>query len=125
AVIRVLGWDRGHGPFYHGAGPGRGSRFLLGTGWLPPSWNQLHAAQGEDRAGVHAVPRVAAPYALHFAGLSTAQREPLMRELAEQLSQEAGEGTAVRWMAEAIGEGREAEAVPRTRRDHSASREVL
>jgi hypothetical protein len=111
AVIRVLGWDRGHGPFYHGAGPGRGSRFLKGTGWLPPSWNQLHAAQGEDQSGVHAVPRVAAPYAVHFAGLSVGEREPLMRELAARLAQPAAaaERTGIRWAAPDV-RGRAGEA---------------
>ena len=68
AVMKVLGWDRG-GSLYHGAGPGVGSPFLRGTGWLPPSWNQLSAVPGEDAAGVHAVPRVNEPHALHFAGM--------------------------------------------------------
>jgi hypothetical protein len=78
AVMKVLGWDRG-GSIYHGAGPGAGSRFLRGTGWLPPSWNQLYAVPGEDAKSVHAIPRVQEPHALHFAGMGMEAREPLMR----------------------------------------------
>lgn len=39
AVLAALGWDRGD-ERYHWAGPGPGSRFLAGTSWLPPGWNQ-------------------------------------------------------------------------------------
>jgi glycosyltransferase involved in cell wall biosynthesis len=81
-VMKVLGWHRG-GQIYHGAGPGAGSRFLHGTGWLPPSWNQLYAVPGEDVTSVHAVPRVPEPYALHFAGMSIDEREPVMRRTLE------------------------------------------
>ncbi len=79
AVMKALGWDRG-GSLYHDAGPGAGSPFLRGTGWLPPSWNQLYAVPGEDATGVHAVPRVHEPYALHFAGMRLDERETPMRQ---------------------------------------------
>jgi len=79
AVMKVLGWDRG-GSIYHGAGPGAGSRHLRGTGWLPPSWNQIYSVPAEDAKSVYAVPRVQEPHALHFAGMSIEAREPLMRQ---------------------------------------------
>ena len=84
AVMRVLGWDRG-GSIYHDAGPGAGSRYLRGTGWLPPSWNQVYSVPGEDAKSVHAIPRVQEPHALHFAGMSMDAREPLMRRVLERV----------------------------------------
>lgn len=92
AVMKVLGWDRG-GSIYHGAGPGFGSAFLSGTGWLPPSWNQLHTVPGESQTGVHAVPRVSDPHALHFAGMSIAERETHMRQILERVMADAADGS--------------------------------
>lgn len=93
AVMRVLGWDRG-GALYHDASPGRGSAFLRGTGWLPPSWNQLHSVPGENAAGVHAMPRVDEPHALHFAGMGIDEREMRMRRALEHLMADTAAGFA-------------------------------
>lgn len=80
AVLTALGWDRGD-ERYHWARPGVGGRFLAGTSWLPPGWNQpwvdgrttadcfnSSAASYADR------PRVPEPHALHFMGMSPAAR---------------------------------------------------
>jgi hypothetical protein len=91
--MKVLGWDRG-GSLYHDAGPGFGSPFLRGTGWLPPSWNQLYAVPGEDQAGVHAVPRVGQPYALHFAGMAIDERDMPMRLTLERVMADTASGFA-------------------------------
>jgi hypothetical protein len=92
AVLAALGWDRGDEK-YHWARPGVGSRFLAGTSWLPPGWNQpfvdgrtdadcfnSSAASYADR------PRVPEPHALHFMGMSPAARYRAMAEVARRAS---------------------------------------
>lgn len=80
AVLEVLGWDRGDDR-YHWARPGRGSRFLGGTSWLPPGWNQPYVggrtekdvfnSAAESYATRPCVPR---PHALHFMGMKPTAR---------------------------------------------------
>lgn len=80
AVLASLGWDRGN-EHYHWARPGSGSRFLAGTSWLPPGWNQpwIEGREAADcfnsAAGSYADrPRVPRPHALHFMGMTHAAR---------------------------------------------------
>jgi hypothetical protein len=92
AVLAALGWDRGD-ENYHWARPGNGSRFLAGTSWLPPGWNQpwvegrtdadcfnSSAASYADR------PRVPQPHALHFMGMSPEARYRAMAAVARHRS---------------------------------------
>jgi hypothetical protein len=80
AVLCALGWDRGD-ERYHWARPGAGSRFLTGTSWLPPGWNQpfvegrTEADCFNSAAASYAErPCVPEPHALHFMGMSPAAR---------------------------------------------------
>jgi hypothetical protein len=90
AVLAALGWDRGD-PRYHWARPGCGSRFLAGTSWLPPGWNQPWADGREaadcfnSAAGSYADrPRVPDPHALHFMGMTPAARYRAMARVASR-----------------------------------------
>jgi galactosyl transferase GMA12/MNN10 family len=80
AVLAALGWSRGD-ERYRWAGPGAGSRFLAGTSWLPPGWNQPWTGErAEDdcfnssAASYAERPRVPHPHALHFMGMTPAAR---------------------------------------------------
>jgi hypothetical protein len=84
AVLAALGWDRGD-ERYHWAGPGRGSRYLAGTSWLPLGWNQPYqdgrteAGSFNSAASSYADrPRVLDPHALHFMGMSPEARYAAM-----------------------------------------------
>ena len=84
AVLAALGWERGDLD-YRWARPGRGSVHLAGTSWLPGGWNQpyLGERRAEDcfnsRAESYAErPRVLAPHALHFMGMSPEARYAAM-----------------------------------------------
>jgi hypothetical protein len=88
AVLAALGWNRGDAN-YHWARPGEGSRFLAGTSWLPPGWNQPWV---EDRTESDCFnseacsyadrPRVPNPRALHFMGMAPAARYRAMAAVA-------------------------------------------
>ena len=88
AVLAALGWDRGD-QRYHWARPGVGSRFLAGTSWLPPGWNQPWT-EGRDAADCFNSaadsyadrPRVPNPHALHFMGMTPAARYRAMAQAA-------------------------------------------
>jgi hypothetical protein len=91
AVLAALGWDRGD-ERYHWARPGAGGRFLTGTSWLPPGWNQawLDGRRTEDcfnsTADSYADrPRVPDPHALHFMGLSPEARYRAMSSAGARL----------------------------------------
>lgn len=80
AVLAALGWDRGD-ERYRWARPGRGNAFLEGTSWLPPGWNApFLGARRDDEAFNSSAdsyadrPRVEAPHALHFMGMTPAAR---------------------------------------------------
>lgn len=91
AVLAALGWHRGDQD-YRWAGPGLGSRFLLGTSWLPTSWNQPFVEGRRDvdcftsAASSYADrPQVTDPHVLHFMGLSPVARHRAMgRTLTER-----------------------------------------
>ena len=90
AVLAALGWNRGD-ERYHWAGPGAGSRFLAGTSWLPPGWNQPWV-EGRDEDGAFNSsaasyrdrPRVLDPHALHFMGMTPAARYRAMATVVGQ-----------------------------------------
>jgi len=80
AVLAALGWNRGDERYWW-AGPGRGTRFLSGTSWLPSGWNQPYvdgrvdadlyngsASSYTDR------PLVPNPHAVHFMGMTPFSR---------------------------------------------------
>ena len=80
AVLAALGWDLGNEQ-HHGARPGVVSRFLLRTSWLPTGWNQPfvvgRSASDCFNSSVASYldrPRVPAPFALHFMGLTPEAR---------------------------------------------------
>lgn len=84
AVLASLGWDRGD-ELYRWAGPGPGTRFLAGTGWLPPGWNQPYLGLRDEAelyngpaASYVGRPMVSDPHALHFMGMTPAARYRLM-----------------------------------------------
>jgi hypothetical protein len=77
SIIKVLGWDRGNA-LYRWCKPGQGSPYLAHTAWLPPGWNQLYIDPEWDREIYDLIPRVARPFALHFAGMTIAEREIAM-----------------------------------------------
>ncbi len=91
AVLAALGWHRGDGR-YHWAGPGRGSRFLAGTSWLPPGWNQPYVTgrveselyNGSASSYVDR-PLVTDPHALHFMGMTPAARYRHMTAVADSV----------------------------------------
>ena len=85
AVLAALGWRRGDEQ-YHWAGPGAGSPFVLGTSWLPPSWNQPYlqgrTPEGSYNSSVQSYasrPQVPNPHALHFMGMTPKARWEHMR----------------------------------------------
>lgn len=87
AVLAALGWDRGD-PNYHWAKPGPGNRFLAGTSWLPPGWNQPFLDRRDERDLYNGTadsyvdrPTVAQPHALHFMGMTPAARYRHMQAL--------------------------------------------
>jgi len=96
AVLAALGWDRGD-ERYHWAGPGLGSRFLAGTSWLPPGWNQPYQGPRSEAASYNSSaasyadrPSVAQPHALHFMGMSAQARyEAMSRAVAAPVSEVA------------------------------------
>lgn len=80
AVLAALGWNRGDERYWW-AGPGRGSRFLADTSWLPGGWNQPYVTGRVDAdlyngsASSYADrPQVAHPHALHFMGMTPEAR---------------------------------------------------
>ena len=88
AVLAALGWDRGN-ERYHWARPGVGSRFLAGTSWLPPGWNQPWTEGREAADCFNSAadsyadrPRVPNPHALHFMGMTPAARYRAMAKAA-------------------------------------------
>jgi hypothetical protein len=92
AVLAALGWNRGD-ENYHWAGPGRGSRFLGGTSWLPFGWNQpylegrtadtCYNGAAESYVGRPTVPF---PFAIHFMGMTSAARLHHMAAVAASLT---------------------------------------
>lgn len=84
AVLAALGWDPGE--HYRWARPGRGTDFLTCTSWLPPGWNQPFTDRTDDESynslasGYADRPVVAAPYAVHFMGMTVEGRERRMAE---------------------------------------------
>ncbi|WP_092623252.1 hypothetical protein [Jiangella sp. DSM 45060] len=85
AVLLALGWNRGD-ERYHWARPGRGTTFLDGTSWLPPSWNQPYvagrtAAESYNSAAASYFdrPTVPRPHVLHFMGMTSPARLRHMR----------------------------------------------
>ncbi|MCW2541107.1 MAG: hypothetical protein JWN95_2832 [Frankiales bacterium] len=81
AVLAALGWNRGD-ERYRWARPGRGGRYVDGTSWLPPGWNQP-CLEGRDddtelfnstALSYRDRPSVRSPHALHFMGMSPAAR---------------------------------------------------
>lgn len=88
AVLAALGWDRGD-ENYHWARPGWGSRYLAGTSWLPPGWNQPWVDGRTDAVCFNSAaasyadrPRVPEPHALHFMGMTPAARYRAMASVA-------------------------------------------
>jgi hypothetical protein len=91
AVLAALGWNRGD-DLYHWAGPGRGSRFLSGTSWLPSGWNQpyLEGRIAENcyngaAASYVGRPTVPDPFAIHFMGMTPTARRQHMATVATSL----------------------------------------
>lgn len=80
AVLRVLGWELGN-EHYHGARmPDTSNEYLDGTSWLPIGWNQPYAER-------YASPQlVSDPFAVHFMGMTVADRWDRMREVMDGLS---------------------------------------
>ena len=90
AVLAALGWQRGNEQ-YHWARPGRGTRFLAGTSWLPGAWNQPYL-EGRTAEGCYGAtdsyvgrPTVPDPCAIHFMGMTTAARRRHMAPVAASL----------------------------------------
>lgn len=90
AVLKVLGWNRGD-ESYRWASPGRGSRFLQGTSWLPPGWNQSYPSRRADAdvynstsASYVGRPAVEDPCVLHFMGMKPDARYRQMKEVADK-----------------------------------------
>ena len=86
AVLHALGWDRGD-ERYHWARPGVGNVFSGSTSWLPPGWNSPYTGRRSDddcfnsaAASYADRPRVEAPHALHFMGMTPAARYRAMAE---------------------------------------------
>lgn len=95
AVLAALGWNRGD-ERYHWAGPGRGTRFLAGTSWLPVGWNQpylggrtaenCYNGAAESYVGRPTVP---SPFAVHFMGMTPAARRVHMAQVAGSVTARA------------------------------------
>lgn len=92
AVLAALGWSRGD-ESYHWAGPGRGSRFLAQTSWLPSGWNQPYLEGRTDEscyngsvASYVGRPTVPDPFAIHFMGMTLAARHEHMARVAASLA---------------------------------------
>lgn len=90
AVLAALGWDRGD-ESYHWARPGRGSRFMTSTSWLPAAWNQPYQGPRQASDAFNSAadsyadrPVVPAPHALHFMGMTPQARYRAMRATAER-----------------------------------------
>lgn len=88
AVLHALGWDRGDAR-YHWARPGVGNVFSGSTSWLPPGWNAPYLGHRSDEDVFNSVaasyadrPRVDAPHALHFMGMTPAARYRAMSAVA-------------------------------------------
>ncbi|TDD69084.1 hypothetical protein E1262_13735 [Jiangella aurantiaca] len=88
AVLLALGWNRGDERYYW-ARPGRGTPFLDGTSWLPPSWNQPYIAGRTPAESFNSAadsyadrPTVPRPHALHFMGMTPEARLRHMRAAA-------------------------------------------
>ena len=91
AVLAALGWDRGE-EAYRWARPGRGSRFLDGTGWLPVGWNQPFLGGRSEPELFNSIaesyvgrPTVVDPHAVHFMGMTPAARYRHMSAVARSL----------------------------------------
>lgn len=90
AVLAALGWDRGDDR-YHWARPGPGNEFGGRTSWLPPGWNAPYLDRAGDGECFNSAtssyvdrPRVDAPHALHFMGMTPAARYRHMAAAAER-----------------------------------------
>lgn len=88
AVLHALDWDRGD-ERYHWARPGVGNLFSRRTSWLPPGWNcpyldrRCASESFNSDAGSYADrPRVDAPHALHFMGMTPQARYRAMAAVA-------------------------------------------
>jgi hypothetical protein len=91
AVLAVLGWERGD-ERYHWARPGRGTRFLLNTSWLPTGWNQPYLGGRTERNLFNSTaesyttrPVVRDPHAVHFMGMRPEARYLHMSAAARRL----------------------------------------
>jgi hypothetical protein len=109
AVLVSLGWDRGD-ELYRWASPGRGTRFLSGTDWLPLGWNQPYLGSRDEAelynglaASYVGRPAVPDPHALHFMGMTPGAR---YRYMGRELS--ALDGGAAAALSQPDGEGRRA-----------------
>ncbi|MFP5220626.1 MAG: hypothetical protein ACLGIG_13035 [Actinomycetes bacterium] len=94
AVLAALGWSRGD-ERYHWSGPGQGSPFLAGTSWLPPGWNAPYLDGRHDGEAFNSAadsyadrPRIAAPHALHFMGMTPTARYRHMAAVARGVLEE-------------------------------------
>ena len=80
AALRAFGWILGD-ERYHGARmPDTLTEFMEGTAWLPVGWNQPYL---ERYAGPTLV---SDPFAIHFMGMSVADRLKCMREIISRYS---------------------------------------
>lgn len=100
AVLVALGWDRGD-ERYHWARPGPGGRFLSGTSWLPPGWNQPYLGGrvegnvfNSSAESYETRPVVRHPHAVHFMGMTPAARYEHMADVARKLRSAGDVGSA-------------------------------
>ncbi|PZS12636.1 MAG: hypothetical protein DLM57_18540 [Pseudonocardiales bacterium] len=89
AVLAALGWNRGDEQ-YRWARPGRGSRFLTSTSWLPSGWNQPYVTGRVEEdlyngsvSSYTDRPLVQNPHALHFMGMTPRARHRHMTSVAD------------------------------------------
>ena len=91
SVLHVLSWDRGD-ERYRWARPGVGNAFSQRTSWLPVGWNTPYVqsrcdgdAYNSSAASYIDRPRVDAPHALHFMGMTPIARYAHMAAAAAHL----------------------------------------
>ncbi len=91
AVLAALGWNRGDTEYWW-ARPGPGSRYLAGTSWLPPGWNQPYLGGrvpenlfNSSAASYRGRPIVPEPQAVHFMGMTRDARYRHMAQVAASL----------------------------------------
>ncbi|MDP3997056.1 MAG: putative nucleotide-diphospho-sugar transferase [bacterium] len=85
AVLRALGWVLGNEHYDGARMPDKPTEFMHGTTWLPIGWNQPYLEKYLCR------PMDPNPFAVHFMGMSIADRMKYMREVADRYANQRPE----------------------------------